>query len=367
MGFENRPYARFNAPRRGGGFMQWEVWKKIIAINVVVFLLQIFVTRAPTADDVIALTEASGQQLSAEEYEGLSPEEAQERIRQEIEEQLVLYGNRFGRISPVQNWFELTPSKVLQGQVWRLVTSAFCHDPNSIMHILFNMLFLYWFGRRLEGMFGSFEFGCFYLAGVLISAVAYIVVAQVSGSNVPAIGASGGVWAVMAFYALTFPYDKIYIYFLFPVEIRFVAIIYFLFDLHPVLLQLAGYDQSMIGGNTAHAAHVGGAILGFMYWRYHWRIAPWVYPWVSKWFPNSQPRIFRPQSRSQVWKNPQRATVPFERKTVVVEPRETLRDSDALQLDQILAKISEHGRDSLNAEEEEFLKNIAGKLNQRTD
>src|SRR6516164_4303448 len=43
------------------------------------------------------------------------------------------------------DWLLLDPSAVLHGQVWRLVTYAFLHDPVSIWHIVFNMLFLWWF------------------------------------------------------------------------------------------------------------------------------------------------------------------------------------------------------------------------------
>src|SRR5205085_11979135 len=47
---------------------------------------------------------------------------------------------------PVTDALMLYPDKVMHGQVWRLLTYAFAHDTNSVMHILFNMLFLWWFG-----------------------------------------------------------------------------------------------------------------------------------------------------------------------------------------------------------------------------
>ena len=73
--------------------------------------------------------------------------------------------------------------------------------------------------------------------------------------DIPAIGASGAVWGVVALYALMYPYERIYIYFLFPIEIRWLVLLYFIFDLHPVLLALSG-DRQFTG--VAHAAHIGG-------------------------------------------------------------------------------------------------------------
>ena len=52
--------------------------------------------------------------------------------------------------SGVTEWLILDTAKVVDGQVWRLLTFAFLHDPNSISHILFNMLFLWWFGSDVE-------------------------------------------------------------------------------------------------------------------------------------------------------------------------------------------------------------------------
>ena len=52
--------------------------------------------------------------------------------------------------------FGLVPAlAVLHGWIWQFVTYAFVHDPGSIWHILFNMLFLWWFGRDVEDLYGN--------------------------------------------------------------------------------------------------------------------------------------------------------------------------------------------------------------------
>ena len=58
----------------------------------------------------------------------------------------------------VTDLFSLNVPHVLHGEVWRLLTFAFLHDTNSIMHILFNMLLLFWFGRQVEERLGGREY-----------------------------------------------------------------------------------------------------------------------------------------------------------------------------------------------------------------
>ena len=96
---------------------------------------------------------------------------------------------------------------VYQGQVWRLLTHAFCHDRYGVFHILFNMLFLYWFGCTLESMYGSREFLLFYLAAAVFAGLAFVGLDLYTGSRIPGIGASGAVMAVTMLYAMHFPRD----------------------------------------------------------------------------------------------------------------------------------------------------------------
>src|SRR5437899_2781684 len=63
----------------------------------------------------------------------------------------------------VTEWLILDPTKVMQGQVWRLLTFAFLHAPDTLVHILFNMLFLWWFGSDVEQLYGRKEFLAIYL------------------------------------------------------------------------------------------------------------------------------------------------------------------------------------------------------------
>ncbi len=128
----------------------------------------------------------------------------------------------------------LDPEAVLHGEVWRLLTYAFLHDPDSLWHILFNMLFLWWFGTDIEDLYGHKEFLTFYLVSALVGGVTYQL-AGMGGLMKPVpqlideehwrlaipgcLGASGAVTAVMVLYALHYPTRIIYIWFFLPVPI----------------------------------------------------------------------------------------------------------------------------------------------------
>ena len=308
MGIEGRDYfrdGRYSASLGGWGFGSSRLppmVKFLLLANIVVFLLQIFITRDPRPEDVLRYI-----------GDGEIPADVD--------------------ISVVQEWFQLETDKVVgKGQLWRLLTSAFCHDRFGIWHILMNMLFLYWFGAALESMYGSREFILFYIVGALAASAAYVGLDLITGESIPAIGASGAVMAVTMLYAIHYPRQKILLFFFIPIEIRWLIVLYVLFDLHPVLLALAG-DRQMTG--VAHAAHLGGLIFGFVYWKTNLRL--------SAWLPKGRRR--RPP---RGW-------------SVVDAPPGPPPEPDELdrQVDAILQKIHEQGEASLTDQERETLKEAA--------
>src|SRR5581483_3429262 len=132
MGIYDRDYYRRDGPSflehitSGGLVCKW-----LIAINIVAFILQLLTRR----HDIPAELETIFRHIGATMPGG----------------------------SPFTEAFELDSSKVMHGQVWRLLTYAFLHAPDNIYHILFNMLFLWWFGREVEEIYGHREFLCMYL------------------------------------------------------------------------------------------------------------------------------------------------------------------------------------------------------------
>jgi membrane associated rhomboid family serine protease len=349
MGLENRDYYRdgsYSASLASWGVDFTPVVKYLIIINAVVFLLQIFFTRAeplqfPAFDAKLRDLPRAVRDQQGDDDEPDMPnrdqmveqmEEAAKKAREVMEKMMShLPGTR---ISVVQEWLELSPTKTIyQGQLWRLATCAFCHQRFAIWHILFNMLMLYWFGTRLERMYGSREFLLFYLAAAVCSSLAYIGLAFYTGSDAPAIGASGAVMGVMMLYVIFYPFETFLLFWVMPVPLWVLMGVYVLYDLHPVLLQLAG-DQVFTG--VAHAGHLGGLAFGFVYWKFGLRLES-VIDWASQ----------RPRRRTR-YREPAILAYPADD-----APRD--RDDLADRLDEILQKISEQGQDALTDAERGIL------------
>ncbi len=352
MGISSRDYYRGSSGSSPTDFREWEIWKKLIALNAIVFLFQVFLTRPADKQDLEG-RDSYGirQDLERNRDDSRSREPGErESVRQgDVADGDTREGGReqfdltYGvpRKSIVDDWFALDAHKVANGQIWRLLTAGFCHDRNSIWHLLINMVFLWVFGRRLEDRYGREEFGLFYVASLIFSSLVFVGMALYAGSHTPAMGASGAIWGIVALYALLYPYESVYVYF-FPVQIRILAGIYFLADLHPLLLTLSGEPRFDEG--VAHAAHVGGAIFGFLYWYRNLELLPLL---------GREPRrrIFRPSRR---WKSD------AEPRIIKMQPRvRTFASEDETaieqQMDRVLERISQEGEDSLSQEDREIL------------
>jgi membrane associated rhomboid family serine protease len=332
MGLYSRDYYRESMPGPGI-FVGAPVVKYIIIANVVVFLLQIFVVNKSN----ISEQEFIKQQYNKKDQQ-VDPEEFQEQIRQ--------FHSEYQKRYVVTSWLQLDTRKVVEeGQVWRLITHAFCHSREAIWHIVFNMLFLYWFGVTLETMYGSREFLLFYLTAAVFAALTFVGLDLYTGSSIPAIGASGAVMAVVMLYTVHFPYETICIYWFIQIQMRWLMLLYLIYDLHPVLLSLSG-DQTFTG--IAHAAHLGGLAFGFLYGWYEWRLA-WILDGFShlKW-KRSKPRLrLYPTTPSPARRASEPVPVP---------------DPDTSRLDEVLDKISKYGQDCLTEEERAVLRSASEKL-----
>jgi membrane associated rhomboid family serine protease len=352
MGIYDRSYYRDSAPSDGSWGIEGltPIVKYLILANIAVFLLQIFFVREVRVSPLEMLRKADPRiDKLLTEYEKKSPEE-QAAMRKKYPELNALLAE--GEMDPLfaptekvsifQEWFELDTPKVLErGQVWRLLTHAFCHDRHAIFHILFNMFFLYWFGCTLESMYGSREFLLFYLTAAVVAGLAFVGLDVYTGSSVPGIGASGAVMAVMMLYTMHFPYETFRVFWLFRLEMRWLMALYVIWDLHPILLALAG-DRMFTG--IAHAAHLGGCAFGFLYAKYQWRLEPLLdrLPW-QRWSGRRRPRL-----------------------RLVSAPLPDLpSENDDSRLDQLLQKISESGPESLTEEERVLLQNESRRMRER--
>lgn len=94
--------------------------------------------------------------------------------------------------------FDLRPLLV-RFEPWRLITSAFLHSHNSILHLLMNMLALYWIGSDLEKILGHAKYLTLFLLSALGGSVLFVLL---SAPNSSALGASGAIFGMFGAYAV---------------------------------------------------------------------------------------------------------------------------------------------------------------------
>ena len=148
------------------------------------------------------------------------------------------------------------------------LTAMFLHG--SWDHILGNMLFLAIFGKNVEDAFGSLRYLAFYFAGGFIAMLTQTAMTLLFGSaadgQVPTLGASGAIAAVLGAYFILYPGSRVTTW-IFPVFlVKIPAWVYlglwFLYQLIEANFGL--FHASANGGGTAFFAHVGGFIFGLL-------------------------------------------------------------------------------------------------------
>jgi membrane associated rhomboid family serine protease len=151
--------------------------------------------------------------------------------------------------------FELVPSEIFS-RPWILITHMFLHA-NGI-HLLFNMMVLFFFGPELERRVGGKRFLLIYFISGLVAALGYSFwTLFVFGTNEPAIGASGALMGIFACLAILAPDIVVYVYFI-PMKITYALIFFILLDLF----------LSSSGDLIAHSAHLSGVVAGLVIGKY---------------------------------------------------------------------------------------------------
>ena len=150
--------------------------------------------------------------------------------------------------------FGLTPYAVLSKLfLWQIATYLFLHG--GFGHLFWNMFSLWMFGSELERYWGSKEFLRFFLITGIGAGL--LSIAFQPFSLIPTIGASGAVYGVLMAYGLMFPERMMYLWFLFPVKVKYFVAFLGIVTFYSAL--------SSPGGPIAHMAHLGGMVFGFLY------------------------------------------------------------------------------------------------------
>jgi membrane associated rhomboid family serine protease len=145
-----------------------------------------------------------------------------------------------------------------QFKVWQLVTYMFLHG--DFWHIFFNMFVFWMFGSELEMEWGSKQFLKYYFICGVGAGIINILLTSSAPGYPGTVGASGAIYGVMVAYAIRYPDRLVYIYFLFPVKVKYL--VGFL-----ALISFFSTWNSQ-GDGIAHAAHLGGMAVGYVYLKY---------------------------------------------------------------------------------------------------
>jgi membrane associated rhomboid family serine protease len=161
---------------------------------------------------------------------------------------------RYGALQPVGSGF----------YPWQPLTYGFLHSTFRMSHILFNMLALWMFGRELELRWGTKRFLTYYLIGVIGAGLTNLAYMHLSGEFSIVIGASGGTFAILLAFGMTFPDRQVMLLFPpIPMKARTLVICYGAMEF---FLGMSGLQSQV-----AHFAHLGGLLTGWLLLRW-WRM-----------------------------------------------------------------------------------------------
>ena len=217
--------------------------------------------------------------------------------------------------------------------IFQFLTYGFLHSPTSFQHIAFNMIGVWMFGRVIEQRYGRSEFLSFYLVAIVFAGATWYLGQLFSEDSRPMLGASGGLSALLILFVFNFPKQTVLLMGFIPMPAWAFGIFFLGQDIMGALSRT---------GNVAYTAHLGGALFGFLYYRFGWR--------VSEWLPSNLS-----------FSKPKRRT-----KLRIHEPDDNSSESNMDQrVNEILKKIQEQGQDSLTWRERRFMEKASQEYQKR--
>lgn len=239
---------------------------------------------------------------------------------------------------PFMDWLALPADfELLASRPWTLITYMFLHF--DFLHILFNLLWLYWMGQIFLSYFDQGKLVTIYLLGGIFGGLFYVagynlfpVFSQIVTDS-RLLGASASVIAIVTALAVHAPNHTLHLMFIGPVKMKYIA-------LFSVLMYVIGISSSNAGGNLAH---LGGAFWGVIYVL---QLRRGIDPGkgINGLFSRLK-KTFSPKPKVKV----------SYRKPVDDIEYNRLKNQDQKRMNEILEKISKSGYDSLSKEEKEVL------------
>jgi len=232
---------------------------------------------------------------------------------------------------------------VLLHQPWSGFTYMFLHT--AFFHVLFNMLWFYWFGEIFVLYLGDKKILPLYIIGGLAGAITYLLAYNLLPVFKPQadvsmmLGASASIFAIVFAAATLAPDYEIRLMFLGSVKIKYIAVV-------SLLLDIINIPYGNAGG---YIAHIGGALSGYLYIKSLQGGFDFATP-LNKLF-DAVANLFKPKSK-----------VKLTYKNDLQKAEKTSRTKNEQQrIDEILDKIARSGYDSLTKEEKDFLFNYSKK------
>ncbi|WP_321334352.1 rhomboid family intramembrane serine protease [uncultured Bacteroides sp.] len=231
----------------------------------------------------------------------------------------------------------------LASQPWSIITYMFMHA--GFMHILFNMLWLYWFGSLFLSFFSAKHLRGLYLLGGICGGLFYILSYNIfpyfasSVALSTMVGASASVLAIVMATAYREPNYRVQLFLFGSIRLKYIALIVLLTDLLFVTSQNAG----------GHIAHLGGALAG-LWFAASLKRGTDVTSWINK--PLD---LFLRLFDKKTWhRRKPKMEVHYNR-----DPRDydynAHKKAQSDEIDRILEKLKKSGYESLSTEEKKSL------------
>ncbi|MBN8825040.1 MULTISPECIES: rhomboid family intramembrane serine protease [unclassified Spirosoma] len=230
---------------------------------------------------------------------------------------------------------------------WTLFTYFFTHE--DIFHVLYNMLFLYWFGRLIDEYLGNRRLIGLYIMGGLAGGLLFLAMFNLVPyfqvrAGLPLLGASAAAFSVAVGAATLLPNYTFHLLFFGPVRIKYIVFFF-------IVLSIAQSAGENAGGNLAH---LGGAMMGFVYVKLLQNGTDLGRPiyWVADGWSN----LFKPKPAVKVSYR-QRSSTSAQTSSYMSSgsSSSSLSVPDQDEVDMILDKISRSGYESLTREEKQKL------------
>jgi membrane associated rhomboid family serine protease len=262
---------------------------------------------------------------------------------------VLLLGFNSGIRALVANYLAFQPAEFLT-RPWTVVTYAFVHA--GVMHLLGNMLMLFFFGPPLEERWGSRAFLRVYLIAAAGGALFSVLFAFLDPASY-IVGASGATLGLMLAFAMIWPDMEIHIWGIFPVKAKWLVGVLIFINL---AMALEGS-----GGQVAVLAHLGGMAATFLYLKSPWAPHAWgELPRTSR-----RPQQKRGGVALVPWGGKKQAAAASQTATVTQARPAAARKGKSSErellddVDRILDKISAQGLSSLTEEERKRLDEVS--------